>query len=84
MKNNPTNQDIIYKLGGIEANVAAMQEDIRQIKKDTRFFPIVKGIVFGMVIVILLGAMAVINQVIFHQPIGTGSLPPVAVQTPGR
>lgn len=88
-----TNQDIISKLATLEANFSNlasdfkdMKEDVGQIKRDTRFLPIIKGIVFTMVVIVLLGAAGVINSLIFHQPQQTqaSNLPATSVQVPGK
>ncbi len=80
-----TNEDIIAKLATLEANMATMQEDIRQIKKETTNIGLVKSIVFGMIIIIVLAFMGgLVNLVLPHTTTEATTLPSTGVRIPGK
>jgi phage-related protein len=85
-----TNQDIISKLATLEANFnnltsdfKDMKDDVKQIKKETANFGLIKSIVFGIVIIVMLAFMGgLINIIIPHATTQASTLPETGVHTP--
>lgn len=86
------NQDIISKLARLEANFdnltnefKDMKDDVKQIKKDTANFGLVKSVVFGMIVIIALAFFgAVVNVFIPHNSSQAETLPSTGVHLPGK
>ncbi len=83
-----TNQDIFTKLATLEANINNMgkdisdiQDDIKQIKRDTANVGLVKSIVFGIVIIVMLAFMGgIVNLLLPHTTTQASTLPSTGVQ----
>ncbi len=93
MASSTTNKDIISKIAKLEANldnitgeIKETRDDIKQIKKDTANFGLVKSIVFGFIVIILLAFTGVLVELIIpHAPITqANNFPETSIHLPGK